>query len=113
MIFVFGSNLAGRHGKGAALEALRHYGAKRGVGFGHEGLSFAIPTKDEKLKRLPLPKINGYAQLFLECRGSSRRQPTAGCDWRAWRRRGPRSAGHGDRDHPLESDTLLSESAWQ
>lgn len=30
-IFVFGSNLAGRHGKGAALDALRDYGAVRGV----------------------------------------------------------------------------------
>src|SRR5262249_41455073 len=33
-IFVFGSNEAGRHGKGAALHARKHYGAKYGVGFG-------------------------------------------------------------------------------
>lgn len=35
-IFVFRSNLAGRHGKGAALEAKRKYGALYGVsgGFG-------------------------------------------------------------------------------
>ena len=37
MIFVFESNLAGRNGKGAALEAMLFHGAKRGVGFGHEG----------------------------------------------------------------------------
>jgi hypothetical protein len=66
MILVFGSNLAGRHGKGAALEAVGFHGAKRGVGFGHDGQSFAIPTKDENLKRLPLAKINGYVRLFLE-----------------------------------------------
>jgi hypothetical protein len=66
MIFVFGSNITGHHGKGAALEAVRIHGAKRGVGFGHEGQSFAIPTKDEKLKTLPLAKINGYVRLFLE-----------------------------------------------
>jgi hypothetical protein len=65
MIFVFGSNLVGRHSKGAALEAVRFHGAKRGVGFGHEGQSFAIPTKDEKLKTLPLAKINGYVRLFI------------------------------------------------
>jgi hypothetical protein len=66
MIFVFGSNITGRHSKGAALKAMRHHGAKRGVGYGHEGQSFAIPTKDEHLKVLPLAKINGYVRLFLE-----------------------------------------------
>ena len=66
MIFVFESNLAGCHGRGAALEAVRFQGAKRGVGFGHEGQSFAIPTKDENFERLPLAKINGYVRLFLE-----------------------------------------------
>jgi len=30
-IFVFGSNLAGRHGAGAALLAVQRFGAKRGV----------------------------------------------------------------------------------
>ena len=33
-IFVFGSNEAGRHGKGAALYAKQHYGAEYGVGNG-------------------------------------------------------------------------------
>ena len=31
MIFVFGSNLAGRHGKGAALEAVQFVGSRFGV----------------------------------------------------------------------------------
>ena len=47
-IFVFGSNEAGRHGKGAALHASRHYGATYGVGFGRTGDAWAIPTKDAR-----------------------------------------------------------------
>lgn len=61
-IFVFGSNLAGRHGKGSALEAVRTYGAKYGQGWGRQGDSYAIPTKGYKLERLPL----GMIALFVE-----------------------------------------------
>ena len=43
-IFVFGSNLAGAHGGGAARTALEHFGAVWGVGFGLQGQSYAIPT---------------------------------------------------------------------
>ena len=50
MIFVFGSNLAGRHGKGAALHAKKFYGAEYGVGVGPTGNAYAIPTKDSDLK---------------------------------------------------------------
>ena len=50
MIFVFGSNLAGRHGKGAALHAKHHHGAIYGNGEGIQGTSYAIPTKDENLR---------------------------------------------------------------
>lgn len=66
MIFVFGSNLAGRHGKGAALYALKNHGAIYGQGIGMQNQSYAIPTKDEKLKTLPLEKINIYVRDFLE-----------------------------------------------
>ena len=48
-IFVFGSNWAGRHGKGAALQAVK-WGAKYGVGLGLEGQTFALPTKTERWK---------------------------------------------------------------
>lgn len=64
-IFVFGSNLAGRHGKGAALEAVKKHGAKYGVGVGPKGSSYAIPTKDRNLKTLPLTQIKGYVDAFL------------------------------------------------
>lgn len=45
-IFVFGSNLAGRHGKGSALVARQKFGAIYGQGRGPMGQSYAIPTKD-------------------------------------------------------------------
>lgn len=43
-IFVFGSNLAGRHGGGAARVARNHFGAIQGQGVGLQGKSYAIPT---------------------------------------------------------------------
>lgn len=64
-IFVFGSNLAGRHGKGAALFARHHRGAVYGQGIGRQGNSYAIPTKDERLGVLPLGQIAIYADQFL------------------------------------------------
>ena len=42
-IFVFGSNLAGMHGGGAARTALR-WGAIMGRGVGLQGRTYAIPT---------------------------------------------------------------------
>jgi hypothetical protein len=64
-IFVFGSNEAGRHGKGAALHARRHYGAKYGIGFGRTGNAWAIPTRDADLRTLPLDRIAHYVRQFL------------------------------------------------
>lgn len=66
MIFVFGSNLAGRHGKGAALYAKNFHGAKYGVGVGRTGNSYAIPTKDERIRTLPLAQIAKYVAEFLD-----------------------------------------------
>lgn len=43
-IFVFGSNLAGKHIGGAARQAFRNFGAEWGVGNGPTGRSYAIPT---------------------------------------------------------------------
>jgi hypothetical protein len=64
-IFVFGSNLAGRHGKGAALTALRKYGAIYGIGKGLQGNSYAIPTKDSDIRTLSLKTIELYVKDFL------------------------------------------------
>lgn len=73
-IFVFGSNLAGRHGKGAALVARVRYGAIYGQGEGLQGRSYAIPTKDGRdgkalspaYQTLPLPIVaQGVARFLL------------------------------------------------
>ena len=44
-VFVFGSNLAGSHGGGAAYVAYRKFGAVMGQGVGLQGQSYAIPTE--------------------------------------------------------------------
>ena len=64
-VFVFGSNLAGRHGKGVALHARQHCGAIYGQGEGLQGRSYAIPTKDAAIRTLPLDAIAGHAARFL------------------------------------------------
>ena len=43
-VFVFGSNLAGHHGGGAARVARERFGAVMGKGVGLQGQSYAIPT---------------------------------------------------------------------
>lgn len=63
-IFVFGSNLAGRHGKGAALFARKFHGAEYGVGVGRTGGSYAIPTKGHKLEVLSVTVISSYVEQF-------------------------------------------------
>jgi hypothetical protein len=65
-IFVFGSNLAGRHGAGAAKFAHENHGAVYGQGYGLQGTSFAIPTKDAKLQTLPLERIRSFVTTFLD-----------------------------------------------
>ena len=66
MIFVFGSNLSGRHGKGAAKDAVEKHGAVYGQAKGRQGNSYAIPTKDEQFKTLSIEEISGYVNNFLE-----------------------------------------------
>ncbi len=64
-VFVFGSNLAGRHGAGGALYAREHCGAVPTVGIGRTGNSFAIPTKGYRLEVLPLDVIKLYCEEFV------------------------------------------------
>ena len=59
-IFVFGSNLAGMHGGGAALMAHRHFGAVWGQGVGLQGQSYAIPTMQGGIET-----IKPYVDEFL------------------------------------------------
>jgi len=65
-IFVFGSNLAGRHGAGAALYARKHHGAIYGQGIGMQGNSYGIPTKDNHIKTLPITEVKKYIDQFVE-----------------------------------------------
>ena len=65
-IFVFGSNLAGRHGAGAAKFAYDNFGAVYGKGIGLHGNSYAIPTKDEFIISLPLDRIKVFVEDFKE-----------------------------------------------
>lgn len=64
-IFVFGSNRAGRHGAGAAYHARTKRGAIYGQGEGLQGESYAIPTKDHRIKTLPLAEIAAHVRDFL------------------------------------------------
>ena len=65
LIFVFGSNAAGRHGAGAAKFAKKNHGAIYGQGIGRQGDSYAIPTKDARLNVLPLTEIAKYVTDFV------------------------------------------------
>lgn len=65
-IFVFGSNLAGIHGAGAAAHARLYHNAQEGVGSGPTGSSYAIPTKSASLRTLGLLFIEPYVKGFLE-----------------------------------------------
>lgn len=69
LIFVFGSNTEGRHGKGAALYARQHYGAKNGQSSGLQGNSYAIITKNlnpsfGKYGRRSIPLLQIKKQLL-------------------------------------------------
>ena len=60
-VFVFGSNLEGMHGGGAAWFAFRNFGAVMGCGVGHRGQSYAIPTMQGGVDT-----IKPYVDEFIE-----------------------------------------------
>lgn len=70
-IFVFGSNESGIHGAGAAAFAMKKFGAKYGKGWGLEGQTFAIPTKDWEIMQLPLSAIKFYIGRFISFANST------------------------------------------
>ncbi|RRY03794.1 A1S_2505 family phage non-structural protein [Brucella anthropi] len=65
LIFVFGSNLAGKHGAGAAKFAAKNRGAITGMGHGFYGQSYALPTKDRDIRTLPFGQVEYAVALFL------------------------------------------------
>lgn len=65
-VFVFGSNLSGRHGLGAAKTALG-WGAKWGQAEGLQGRTYGIPTKDSSIRRtLSIVEIKPYVDKFIQ-----------------------------------------------
>ena len=64
-IFVFGSNLSGIHGAGAAKAAVEHFGAEYGTGIGFTGNAYAIPTKDYLIETMPLGTIKFFIRQFV------------------------------------------------
>ena len=65
MVFVFGANELGRHGAGAARWAVKCCGAVYGKGYGRQGNSFAIPTKDKNMRTRDLIWIKSDVNLFI------------------------------------------------
>lgn len=65
-VFVFGSNLKGIHGAGAARDAHLLYGAEWGVGEGPTGNCYALPTKATPHRALSLRDIQANVDSFLE-----------------------------------------------
>lgn len=65
-VFVFGSNLAGRHGAGAARQAHLEFDARMGVGEGLTGQCYAFPTLDEKLNQLPEGRLEEARDTLYE-----------------------------------------------
>lgn len=66
MIFVFGSNLSGIHGAGAAKYAYDFCGAEWGVGRGMTGLAYALPTKGYDISFMPWEEVRENIIEFLE-----------------------------------------------
>ena len=60
-VFVFGSNLKGMHGGGAAYAAYKKFGAVMGQGVGLQGQSYAIPTMQGGVET-----IKPYVDEFIE-----------------------------------------------
>lgn len=60
-VFVFGSNLEGMHGGGAAAAAMRFFGAVWGQGVGLQGQSYGIPTMHGGVE-----EIRPYVYEFIE-----------------------------------------------
>ena len=64
-IFVFGSNLQGFHGGGAAKIAYRSFGAEWGKGIGLYGKSYAIPTMQGGVETIR-PYVDEFIRFAIE-----------------------------------------------
>jgi len=66
-VFVFGSNLAGFHGAGAAKTALVKFGAHYGKGEGLQGQSYAFPTLGFSLNKLKQNRLEISVDNLYKC----------------------------------------------
>ena len=64
-VFVFGSNLEGMHGGGAAFAAWKKFGAVMGCGVGLRGQSYAIPTMQGGVKTIE-PYVSSFIAFAKE-----------------------------------------------
>lgn len=64
-IFVFGSNLAGAHGGGAAWLAHKRFGAVWGEGVGLHGQTYAIPTMQGGVETIK-PYVDEFIRFAKE-----------------------------------------------
>lgn len=64
-VFVFGSNLAGMHGGGAARKAYEDFGAEWGAGVGPTGQCYAIPTMQGGVETIA-PYVDRFIQYAKE-----------------------------------------------
>jgi len=65
-VFVFGSNLAGRHGAGVARQALQ-WGVVYGVGEGLCGQTYSFPTLDSNLQKRSMFALSISVDKFYTC----------------------------------------------
>lgn len=66
-IFVFGSNLGGRHAGGAAFDAANLFGAVEGVGEGLTGNCYAFPTLHADFTKMSKQELQSAAEAFYRC----------------------------------------------
>lgn len=66
-IFVFGSNLAGAHARGAAAQASKYFGAEWDIGEGMTGQCYALPTLDKDMKQFNDEKLTMNIRRFWKC----------------------------------------------
>ena len=64
-VFVFGSNLLGIHGGGAARYAVTKLGAADGIGEGPTGRTYALPTCSRPGVPMTIESVRIHVQHFL------------------------------------------------
>ncbi len=73
-VFVFGSNIRGIHGAGAALDARRLFGAQTGCPEGFTGRCYSLPTKLSPSASLDLADVGQFVRRFINCASTFTKQ---------------------------------------